>query len=172
MMKSLFFLALFVLIAARPMGGWAQNAPPSAVPPLSAAEAQRALDVLQDPRKREQLIAVLRAIARAAPAPTAANPPAEPAEPADAAKTTPGVTLKPNSLGAQLLVALSGWSVRLAGEVSATLQTMNNLPALWRWFIELETDPQASLMVAVAAGWLALVFGCALLLEFATSGAL
>src|SRR5258708_39918359 len=111
MMKSLFFLALFVLIAARPTGGWAQNAPPSAAPPLSAAEAQRALDVLQDPRKREQLIAVLRALARAAP--TAATPPAEPA---DAAKTTPGVTLKPNSLGAQLLVALSGWSVRLAGE--------------------------------------------------------
>ena len=62
--------------------------------------------------------------------------------------------------------------MRLAGEAAATLQTMNNLPALWRWFIELETDPQASLSLVIAAGWLALVFGCALLLEFFGSWAL
>ena len=51
-------------------------------------------------------------------------------------------------------------------------QTMNNLPELWRWFIELETDPQASLTLVIAAGWLALVSGCALLLEFFSAWAL
>ena len=174
---SLFPLAFFVLIAIRPAGGYAQmprrqrrRRPRRA---LTAAQAQQALDVLQDPQKREQLIATLQAIAKAAPAPAPA-PATGPggrraATPPKAAAT---VTLKPNSLGAQLLVALSKWSVRLAGEAAATLQTMNNLPALWRWFVELETDPQASLTVAVAAGWLALVFGCALLLEFFSGRAL
>src|SRR5271163_359476 len=167
MMKSLFFLALFVL-SAMPSAGFAQNsaAPTtpstSATPALTAAQAQQALDVLQDPQKREQLIAVLEAIAKAAPISTTPAPAAPVAKPAT-------VTLKPNSLGAQLLVALSGWGERLASEAAATLQTMNNLPALWRWFIELQTDPEASSSLFIAAAWLAGVVGCALLLEFLTS---
>jgi small-conductance mechanosensitive channel len=157
-MKSLFFLALLALAAIRPMAGFAQDsaAPATSVAPaLTAAQAQQALDVLQDPEKREQLISVLQAVAKAAPA----------ASPAPAATTKPAVTLKPHSLGAQLLVALSTSSAQLAGEAAATLQTMNNLPALWRWFLELETDPQASASLFVAAGWLALVVGCGLLVE-------
>ena len=174
MMKSRFTLALFVLIVVCPAGGYAQSpAGPvtqtsPAAPALTAEQARQALEVLQDPQKREQLISTLQAIAKAAPVPSAAaEPPA-----AAPAKTTPEIMLQPNSLGAQLLVAWSRWSVRLAGEAAATLQTMNNLPALWRWFIELETDPQASLTLVIAAGWLVLVFGCALLLEFASSWAL
>src|SRR5580704_1679625 len=176
MMKSLFLLALFVLIAIRPADGYAQTAEiPAAqaaptAPALTAEQARQALDVLQDPHKREQLITVLQAIAKAAPAAPAAPGPAPAAAPTPApAKPTPEVTLKPNSLGAQLLVALSGWSVRLAGEAGATLQTMNNLPELWNWFIDLETNPQASLTLVIALGWLALVFGCALLLELISS---
>lgn len=165
------WLPIFALIALTiirvPAGRAAETAPA----PLTAAQAQQALDVLQDPKKRDQLIATLRAIVKAAPAsaPVSESAPPAPAEgeapAAPASAAAPTVTLKPNSLGAQLLVALSAWSVRLAGEAASTLQTMNNLPALWRWFVELETDPQASLTLAVAFGWLALVFGCALLLE-------
>jgi small-conductance mechanosensitive channel len=172
MMKPLFFLALFVLIAIRPAGGYAENSaaptPAPVAPALTAVEAQRALEVLQDPQKRDQLIAALRAIAKAAPTPTTPAPAAAPPE-TTTPETMPVVTLKPNSLGAQLLVALSKWSVRLAGEAAATLQTMNNLPALWRWFVELETDPQASLSLVVAVAWLALVVGSALVLEFFVS---
>ncbi|HZK90037.1 MAG TPA: hypothetical protein VFC56_07830, partial [Stellaceae bacterium] len=67
-MKSLLFLAFLMLAAIRPADGFAQNAPaPTPVPPaLTAAQAQQALDVLQDPQKREQLIGVLQAIAKAA----------------------------------------------------------------------------------------------------------
>jgi small-conductance mechanosensitive channel len=175
MMKSLFVLTLFGLIVLRPADGHAQAATapatqaapapaPQALPPLTAEQARQALDVLQDPHKREQLITVLQTIAKVAPVVA----PVEPA-PAPAAKPKPEVTLKPNSLGAQLLVALSGWSVRLAGEAAATLQTMNNLPELWSWFIDLETNPQASLTLVIALGWLALVFGCALLFELLAS---
>ena len=171
MPKTLFFLVLFGLATlcstavraqtAAPQAA-SQIATPQATPALSAAEAQQALDVLQDPQKCAQLITTLRAIAQASPA---AAPPAA----ASAAKAPPEVTLRPNSLGAQLLVALSGWSLRLAGEAAATLQAMNNLPALWRWFVTLQTDPKASLALLIAAGWVALVVGCALILEFAAA---
>jgi len=177
MMKSLLFLALFALIATRTADCGAQTAghpaPASAAtspsPGLSPDEAQRALDVLQDPQKRDQLIATLRAIAKAAPTTSAAaaGAPAAQAAP-DPAKSGSQVTLKPNSLGAQLLVALSRWSARFAGDVAATLQTMNSLPDLWRWLVGIESNPEVSLSLAVNLGWLALVFGCAVLLEFFT----
>jgi small-conductance mechanosensitive channel len=181
MKKSLFFLVFFVLIAARAVPVPAQGAAATSPHPaaaLTASEAQQALDVLQDPQKRAQLIATLRAIAVAAPQSSAPGPaapgpaPAAPAPEAAAPAPAATVTLKPNSLGAQLLVALSRWSVRLAGEAAATLQTMNNLPALWNWFVELRTDPQAAQSLWVAAGWLALVFGVALLIEIFAGWAL
>ena len=178
MMKSLFFLALFGLIALHPADGHAQApaapatqaapAPAAQAPSgLTAEQARQALEVLQDPHKREQLITVLQTVAKVAPVVAPTEP-----TPAATAKPKPEVTLKPNSLGAQLLVALSAWSVRLANEAAATLQTMNNLPALWNWFLQIETDPQTSLSLVIVLGWLALVFGCALLLEFLSSWAL
>jgi small-conductance mechanosensitive channel len=185
MMKSLFILALFALIVAGPRGADAQGAaalfgteaaapastpPPTPAPTLTAAQAQQAIEVLQDPQKRAALITTLQAIAQGAPAaqPQAAPSAATPAP----AKAADEVTLKPNSLGAQLLVAASHWSVRLANDAAATFQTMNNLPALGRWFWNLQNDPPASRSLAVAAGWLALIFSLALLLEVFTSFAL
>jgi moderate conductance mechanosensitive channel len=175
MMKSLFCLAFFVLIAGHAADVRAQTAPTANPPAVTAAQAQQAIDVLQDPQKRAALIATLQAIAAgspAAPAAAATSAPVGTPAPADSAKSPTEVTLKPNRLGAQLLVAASRWSVRLAGEAAATLQTMNNLPALGRWLISLENDPQAGLGIAIAAGWLALVFGVALLLKFFTIFAL
>ena len=175
MMKTLFSWVLFVLLAVGSAGADAQtasppNPAPTSPPALTAAEAQQALDVLQDPQKRTQLITTLRAIAQAAPTAPPATAPSTPAP--DAAKPATAVTLQPNSLGAQLLVAVSHWSVRLAGDAAATLQTMNNLPALGRWLIGLENDPQAGLSLAITGGWLALIFGLALLLEFFAAFAL
>jgi len=175
MMRLLFCLAFFVLIAGHTANVRAQTAPPANPPAVTAAQAQQAIDVLQDPQKRAALIATLQTIAAgspAAPASAATLAPAATPAPAAPAKAPTEVTLQPDSLGAQLLVAASRWSVRLAGGAAATLQTMNNLPALGRWFISLEHDPQAGLSVAIAAGWLALIFGVALLLEFFAAFAL
>src|SRR5208282_5243559 len=85
MMKSLFVLALFGLIVLRPADGYAQattapatQATPApatqTLPPLTAEQARQALDVLQDPRKREQLITVLQTIAKVAPVVAPAEP--------------------------------------------------------------------------------------------------
>ncbi|MBV9553319.1 MAG: mechanosensitive ion channel [Alphaproteobacteria bacterium] len=159
MIKPLFFLAFLLSCAIYPQLGLGQGAANPPVAPsaagLTPGQAQQALDVLQDPQKRDRLIAVLQTIAKAAPV----------AEPADAAPAKPTVTLEPDSLGAQLLVAVSHWGTRLSGEAEATLRTMSDLPALWRWFVGLEADPRASLTLFMAAAWLGGISGCALLIE-------
>jgi small-conductance mechanosensitive channel len=169
MMKPYLFLVLWALAAVLPVGAAAQTptqTPPAAMaaqPTLTAAQAQQALELLQDPQRREQLIAVLKAIAVAAPA-VAPTPAAAP--------TAPAITLKPHSLGAQLLVALSGWSTRVAKEIAATARAMTNLPELWRWLVTLTTDPMAATSFLIAIAWLVLVVATALALEFLSGWAL
>ena len=171
MMKSLLLSVLLLLAAFLPLDAAAQTpapaAPPAAqaVPAITPAQAQQAIEILQDPQKREQLIAVLKAIAAASPSVT-------PAPAAPAAEKPAPITLKPDSLGAQLLVTLSRWSARLAGEAAGTVQAMTNLPMLWRWLEGQAIDPAATRSVLFAAGWLALVVAAALAVEFAAGWAL
>jgi moderate conductance mechanosensitive channel len=63
---------------------------------LTPDQAQRALDTLQDDKKRAQIIDTLRAIAKASPQTTPAAPEPQPAIP-----------LTADSLGAQLLLTVS-----------------------------------------------------------------
>ena len=96
-------------------------------PQITAEQARQALDVLQDPQKRAQIITTLEAIARTKPlaepahAPAPATPPApEPttvpattapatATPAPAAGPPATILVAPDSLGAQILVGASGF---------------------------------------------------------------
>jgi small-conductance mechanosensitive channel len=173
MKQTLFFLAFVALAALRPEAASAQTPATQAASPapaaLTPAEAQAALTVLQDPQKRDQLIAVLKTIATATPAatpaPTAPSTATTPAAP-------PAVTLKPNGLGAQLLVALSRWSGRLAGDATATIQAMTNLPTLWRWLTDTATDPVAVRNVSVAIGEAVAIVAVALILELLCVGLL
>jgi moderate conductance mechanosensitive channel len=170
MIKRYLFLVVWALAAMLP--AWASAQTPAQAPPAATAQppaaltAQQALEVLQDPQKREQLIAVLKAIAATAPA-IAPTP-----VPAAEAPTTPAITLKPHSLGAQLLVTLSRWSARLAKETATTARAMTNLPALWSWLVTLATDPAAAASFLIAIGCLVLVVACGLALEFLCGWAL
>ncbi|MBV8455168.1 MAG: hypothetical protein JO122_00960, partial [Acetobacteraceae bacterium] len=99
--------------------------PGAGTPALTSAQAAQALDVLENPQKRDELIATLKAITQsgaakpagaaathAAPAPAKPAPaPAgtKPAPPAEEKK----ITLEPNSLGATVLVSVSGFGARL-----------------------------------------------------------
>ena len=153
----LFGPALFVAAAAE-----AQHTAPAstAVPAnpggLTAAEAQRALEVVQDPEKRALLIETLQAIAKTAP--QGSEKPA--------ALDLPSVTLAPDSLGAQVLSGLSSWPERLAGEAALTAQVVTDFPMLWRWARRLVTDPGERLDLLNALWQLALVVACALALEW------
>jgi small-conductance mechanosensitive channel len=159
MIRRLLFLLVFALALFGAVAARAQNAAPDAAANpggLTPADAQRALDVLQDPEKRTQLIETLQAIAKAAP--PGAEKPAAPAAPA--------VALAPDSLGAQVVSQLSSWPERLAGEAALTAQVFTDFPLLWRWARRLVTDPGKRLDVLNALWQLALVVACALALEW------
>ena len=120
---------------------------------LTSAEAQGALEVVQDPEKRARLIETLQAIAKAAPLPGAEKP------------ATP-VALAPDSLAAQVVSGLSSWPERLAGEAALTAQVVADFPLLWRWAVRLAADPGERLEILNALWQLALVMACALALEW------
>ncbi len=173
LLLSLFALSLFGAAATRAQQLGPSTGPgppgtatgPVAAKPsgLTAAEAQRALELLQDPQKRTQLIEMLLAIAKAVPAPESEKPPAS-SPPAPAA--APAVTLAPDSLGAQLLSQVSMWPERLAGGTAVTVRAITDFPLLWGWASRLVTDPAERLAVLNALWQLALVMACALLLEW------
>ena len=116
-------------------------------------EARRALEVLEDPQKRAQFIDTLRAIAKAPP-------------PAPEAAAQPSLALEPNSLGAQLLSQLSGWSDRLSAETAAAADALSDLPLLWRRFARTIASPALQKAFLTFIWQLALVIGSALLLEW------
>lgn len=123
---------------------------------LTPAEAQRAVDLLQDPQKRAQLIETLQAIATAVPPPVA-KPAAAPG---------PAVTLAPDSLGAQLVSQLSSWPEILAGEAALTVQAVTDFPLLWDWVERIAVNPSERIAVLNALWQLALVVAVTLLLEW------
>jgi small-conductance mechanosensitive channel len=156
--RALLFATLMVAASAR-----AQTAPPAAQPPppaanasaVTAAEAQRAIDVLTDPVKRAQLIDTLRTIAKAAPKPA----------PTPASR----LSLRPNGLGAQLVVQAVGWAqeasegIVAASRAAAGLPAL--LPALGREVAEDLADPAARDQALQAIWRIAFVLACAFAAE-------
>lgn len=129
---------------------------------LSLQDAQRALDVLQDPQKRADVIATLQAIAHALPQ---AQPQPAPTPPPPAAKPPP--TLAPNSLGADVLMGASHFLNRASREALATLGAVRSVPLLWRWLRMMVTDPWARAILLDTAWRLALVLVLSLATEWA-----
>lgn len=152
---GLFFAvaALVCLVALHPAG--AQD---NAAATLTPAQAQQALEVLRDDGKRTQLIETLRTIAKASPAP------------AEAAAAP--VPLPADSLGAQLLAQVSNWFGNVSGQLAAVAHKVSDLPALWRWLVQLTTDPLAQRTLLDAAWKLAVVIACAFAAEWLTRRAL
>jgi moderate conductance mechanosensitive channel len=131
---------------------------PANAPPLTTAEAQRALDVLTDSGKRAQLIDTLQAVAKAStPAPAAAAPAAPAAE--------APLSLEPDSLGAQVVVQAAGWAEDFSDEMIVIARAATDVPQLWRGLVHLSSDADQR-SAALNASWrLALVLGCALAVE-------
>src|SRR6201999_4129834 len=96
----LFACALFALPASAQTSTAPKHTAPAAATAntLTPDQAKRALDTLQDDKKRAQMIDTLRAIANASPQ-TPAAPPAPAAQPT--------IPLAADSLGAQLLLKVS-----------------------------------------------------------------
>ncbi len=196
MIRQLKWLLLLILLAAGIGHAFAavpaqSVAPQSAAPslasqPVSAAQARQAIDVLNDPAKRAQVLDTLEAIARAQsalPAPPATPAPApakaEAAAPAGqpgaashpaAAKPEPAkptVALKRNSLGAQLLLGASGLVGQLSAQALRTARTVQSLPLLWGWLVVMATNPLAHSLLQEAVWRVAVAYAAGLVLEAA-----
>ncbi len=134
---------------------------------LTPAEAQRAIEVLQDPRQRAALIATLQAIAKSSPAAAAqAAKPAPAEKPGTAAMPAPVATLAPHSLASELLSRASVWTGRLAGDAIQTAQALTDFPLLWGWAQRVVAEPQRRMAVINALWQLGLVVVCSLLLQW------
>jgi len=170
------FAGSAVAQAPRPATPSAQ--PAQAQTPPTRAQAQTALEVLRDEAKRAQLITVLEAIARAAPAaaPAAAPPSAAPVPPAasapPAAPTPLPIPLAPDSVGAQIVTGISEHLSRLSADIMANAAAVADFPTLGDWVVQLATSPIRQQQVLNACWRLLLVLAAGLLAEAATRRAL
>jgi small-conductance mechanosensitive channel len=125
---------------------------------LTAEQAKRALDTLQDENKRTQMIETLRAIANVSPQAQAAPSPAP--EPKNA------IPLTADSLGAQLLLTVSEQIGEISHEIAGMVRTVTHFPAFYYWIVRTANDPYAYNQLLDIAWKLALVFSCALAAEW------
>src|SRR6202158_3211511 len=119
---------------------------------LTPDQAKRALDTLQDDKKRAQLIDTLRAIANASPQAQAAPPAPGP---------QPAIPLTADSLGAQLLLTVSEQVGEISREIADMARKLTYFPAFYFWIVRTANDPFAYNQLLDIAWKLALVFGCA-----------
>lgn len=149
------FAALFLAISAV-CGARAEPPAPAAnaAVALSPDEARRALETLQDDKKRAQIIETLRAIANAS----------GPQQPAPEQKSP--IPLSADGLGAQLLLTVSEEIGEISREIAGVARTLTNFPAFYYWIVRTANDPAAYNLLIEIAWKLALVFGCALAAEW------
>jgi small-conductance mechanosensitive channel len=160
-----FFLSILLAFALFAFPAFAQTgATPKIAAPatnnadaLTPDQAKRALDTLQDDKKRAQMIDTLRAIANASPQAQAAPPVPEPQR---------AVPLTADSLGAQLLLTVSEQVGEISHEIAGIARTLTHFPAFYYWIVRTANDPSAYNQLLDVAWKLALVFGCAFAAEW------
>ena len=176
MSQKLFALLLFVCLPfASPAFAQVSAAPtaPDTANTLTPDQARRALDTLQDDAKRAQMIDTLRAIANASPQqaqpaaqPQPAQPQAAQPQPAPPAAKPSAIPLTADSLGAQLLLMVSEQVADISREVANTARTLTHFKAFYYWFLRTANNPYAYHQLFDIAWKLALVFACALAVEW------
>ncbi len=160
--------------APAPAAATPAGAPAATAVPVTPAQAQQVLDVLRDDRRRAEFTATLETLLRAAPGarpgavPTGTVPPAEAATaPGAGAAVAKVIPLAPDSLGAEVLDRASAALQDAGAQVVTAVQSMNDLPLLWRWVATQAADPIARDRVLETAWKLAAVVLTGLLLEWA-----
>ena len=157
-LKFIAALAVLVLgLLLAPLPGRSQEAPPAApqtAGSLTSAQAQQALEVLQDDKKRAQLIQTLQTIAKASPSDSAAAPAAPSSVPSG------------DNLGVQLVVQVSNWIGELSEQLAVAARAVSDFPMVGRWLVQLATDPATRYTLFDTAWKLMLVLGCALAVEW------
>ena len=138
--------------------GPSQAQPGTEASSLTPAQAQHALEVLQDDKKRTELIETLRVIGKASPAAAGAG----------GSKTKEAAQAIPTSdnLGLQLLMQASDWLGNMSAQLADASRAIADFPMIWRWLVQLTTDPAARNVLLSTVWKLALVIICALAAEW------
>lgn len=188
-------------VAAAAAQAQAPAVTPQLAPAVTPQQAQQALDVLRDPQRRAEVLAVLETLARAArippaqpgqparpaaaagqeetsaadsgppsaagqaPAPAASPAPADSA-PAAAPPPASAVPLAPDSLGAQVIVGLSGRLATLTEDIVEAARTVSSIPLIVLWLVQLAGDPDRQGLLLDTLWRLALVLGTGLAAEW------
>ncbi|MCA1455656.1 mechanosensitive ion channel [Bradyrhizobium sp. BRP22] len=147
---------LLLISPARSQMMLPNTSPPPPPPPTAAAQAQATLDILQDDQKRAQLIQTLQTIAKA----SSSGAPAQPGAPA---ASSPAFA---DNLGVQLLAEVSDWFGDVSDQLATAAQTVSDFPMIWRWLVNLTTNPYMQQMLLDTAWRLVLVIACAFLAEW------
>ena len=129
------------------------------IAPITAAQAQQVLDVLNDPQKRAAFTRTLTAMARGLPAVTAT--PAAPAKVATPAK----VTLAPDSLGSELLSEVGSAQLLVLTQARAFGRMFGDTVLVTHWLSHELRDPASRLVLFDAAWRATLVFVGSLIVE-------
>ncbi|MET4030325.1 small-conductance mechanosensitive channel [Bradyrhizobium sp. JR7.2] len=151
-----FLAALFIAISSL---STVRAEPPAAnrAAALSSEEAKRALETLQDDKKRAQMIDTLRVIANA--------PGQQQPVPAAPELKSP-IPLSADGLGAQLLLTVSEEIGEISREIADVARTLTHFPAFYYWIVRTANDPVAYNLLIEIAWKLALVLGCAIAAEW------
>src|SRR5271165_3538378 len=116
---------------------------------LTPVEAQHALEVLQDPAKRDAAIETLQTIAKVA-APAAAestSPAAESTSPAAQPAAPAAPLVIADGFGAELLLEVSTEMGDLSAQFEHSVRAVTKFPVFWRWLTETATDPDAQALL-------------------------
>ena len=145
------------VLAQGPLVPAAPAPPPPAAPGINPADAQRVIDLLNDPKKRAEFIATLDTVVKALPqaAPVAAPETA----------TSP-LPLIPNSLGAQLLVSGSSLLNRISDRLRDVFADVRAFPAMGGWLLMIAGDPLGQKLLLDTAWRLAVTFAVGLAAEW------
>ncbi len=119
---------------------------------LTAAQAQQALDMLQDPAKRTQLLEVLQTVAKAAPTTVAG-------------RAAAAAAAAPPTLAGEVLQALTEEASAASKQVSTTVTTVAQFPLLYDWLLNTLRNPAARALVSDATWRMLVVLGCGVLAD-------
>jgi small-conductance mechanosensitive channel len=157
----LFLLVLAVLWSQPGRSQEAQSAPqarPNAeASSLTPEQAKKALEILQDDKKRAELIETLRVIGKASPSS---------ADPGGPGAKEPAQAIPADNLGLQLLMQASDWLGEVSAQLAGAARAIADFPMVWQWLVQLATDPIARNTLLSTAWKLALVIVCALAAEW------
>jgi small-conductance mechanosensitive channel len=137
------------------------NAAPAADGAISPAEAQRAINVLQDSQRRAEVVATLKALADddTAPAQSDAETPADAAAEAPAPEPEPAaiVPLEEDGLIARTIRQVGAWVDGLGRQVQQVRRAAQDLPEWWRASFDNETGRQQLWSVLLGLGLVFLI---------------